>query len=99
MEEVVKVEDTVEVEEVVRDVVVDSVGVKDAILVLTELEVAGLPIPWAISSFTEKEAITGTAKAPPITIFLRIARREGSTDANTRSSFPSLIAFYPLTRD
>ena len=39
-----------------------------AVLVLTELEVAGLPIPWAISSVTEKETITGMAKPPPITI-------------------------------
>ena len=76
-----------------RDIVVDVKSVVDkkdvvsgaviAVLVLIELEVAGLPIPWAISSVTEKETITGMAKPPPITIFLRMARRDGSTDANT----------------
>jgi hypothetical protein len=77
VEEVVDIEEVVDVKEVV------VTGTLIAVLVLTELEVAGLPIPWAIRSVTEKEAIMGIAKPPPITIFLRMARREGSTDANT----------------
>jgi hypothetical protein len=54
-----------------------------------------LPIPLAANSVTGNEAIMGTTKPAASNIFLRIARREGSTDAYTWSSLSSFIAFLP----
>jgi hypothetical protein len=69
----------------VVDVVVDVIVFVDVIVKEIELtvEVWMLPIPEAARSDTENEAMMGMTKPALSTIFLRIARREGSTDANT----------------
>ena len=78
---------------VVVDVIGDAIVVVDVIVKDIELtvETGTLPIPAAARSDTENEAIIGITKPALSTIFFRIARREGSTDANTSSSFFSFI--------
>jgi hypothetical protein len=81
---------------VVVDVTIVDVSVivvVDVIVKESELtvEVRTLPIPEAARSETENDAMMGMTKPALSTIFLRIARREGFTDANILSSFSSLI--------
>jgi hypothetical protein len=74
-------------------VVVVNVVVGLVLVIVSEVVAPPLPIPAAIRSVTENEAMIGTVKAAERTIFLRTARRPGSTVRISRSSFSSLIGF------